>query len=225
MNEHEQVVEVAIRHPWSTPIFQRHGIEFRDAGSGSLAEACQIAGAELATVIYELDAELESKDRFAARWSNRPISDLIKYILARFHCPLYRELPRLERLLHDLVATYGDAAPESLLALSAVYMELQSDLEQHMYKEERVLFPLFLNYCGELVQGPTTIIEREHKRAVDLLRRIREITEDYTVPEGVDGAWSAVWEGLEQLERELHLHIHLENNILHPLARSRRPLV
>ena len=87
-----------------------------------------------------------------------------------------------------------------------------------MMKEEAILFPMVRRGQGGGARGPVAVMEHEHQEAGDALRRLRELTDDYTVPEGACTTWRALWFGLETLESSLHEHIHLENNILFPRA-------
>jgi regulator of cell morphogenesis and NO signaling len=61
-------------------------------------------------------------------------------------------------------------------------------------------------------------MEAEHESAGHALSLIREITRDYALPEHACVTYRALMSGLEELERDLHLHVHLENNILFPRA-------
>ena len=49
---------------------------------------------------------------------------------------------------------------------------------------------------------------------------MRALTDNYTVPEDGCTTYAALYDGLQALERDLHQHIHLENNILIPQARA-----
>ena len=95
---------------------------------------------------------------------------------------------------------------------------LKDDLLPHMQKEELVLFPLIRGGRGMLAGGPITVMHVEHEEVGALLRQIRALTDDFTAPDGACGTWRALWQGLADLEADLHEHIHLENNILFPKA-------
>ena len=95
---------------------------------------------------------------------------------------------------------------------------LAEELLSHLDKEEQVLFPLIR--AGGAPAEPIAVIEQEHAEAGDLLRCLRELAQDYSLPPNACASWRALWAGLERLEIELHEHIHLENNVLHPRAQS-----
>jgi regulator of cell morphogenesis and NO signaling len=85
-------------------------------------------------------------------------------------------------------------------------------------KEEQILFPMVKRGEGAMAEGPVRVMMMEHDNAGNALKRFRELTKDYNVPEEACNTWRALWSGLEALEESLHQHIHLENNILFPRA-------
>jgi regulator of cell morphogenesis and NO signaling len=102
--------------------------------------------------------------------------------------------------------------------LTENYLALKQELEQHIPKEEQILFPLIKQGQGAMAGGPIAVMEQEHENAGTALKNIRRLSSDFEVPEGACNTWRALWAGLEDLEKELHQHIHLENNILFPRA-------
>lgn len=102
--------------------------------------------------------------------------------------------------------------------LVSVFVGLKVELEEHMAKEEQILFPMIQQGKGAFADGPISVMEHEHEEAGAALRRLRSLTNDYTVPEEACNTWRALWHRLASLEQSLHRHIHLENNILFPRA-------
>jgi regulator of cell morphogenesis and NO signaling len=107
-----------------------------------------------------------------------------------------------------------------LSELLSVYVALKSALEQHMAKEEQILFPMIRQGQGAMADGPISVMEHEHDAAGAALARLRDLTNGYEVPGEACNTWRALWHGLAALEEALHQHIHLENNILFPRALS-----
>jgi regulator of cell morphogenesis and NO signaling len=125
-------------------------------------------------------------------------------------------LPRLEELATEALAAQGHTYPRKLPVLAKTLQVLVDDLATHMAREERTLFPA-IRQCDDA--GAAVVIrqlEREHDATTDALRTLRELTRGFTVPEGADATIAALWAGLEELEQELHVHMHLENNVLFP---------
>ena len=209
---------IAVEHPLSTRVFHRHGIDFCCDGSKSLSEACSSLGLPTEEIMSEIQAELEGRSKSEGRWDGQPIPDLIDHILATYHTPLWKDLPRLVDMADTVAEVHRDKDPERLNELRGLVTDLARELEQHMQREERVLFPLFRTGRGMEAGGPIAVMEAEHEAAGAALRRIRELTGDYTLPPGACTTWNALWHGLEALEVSLHEHIHLENNVLFPRA-------
>lgn len=143
---------------------------------------------------------------------------MIDHILVTYHQPLYEELPRLESMARKVLDVHRDKDPQRLSELFSIYLEIQAELKQHMMKEEQILFPMIRQGQGARTGGPIAVMEKEHEAVGGALRRMRELTDDYTVPAEACNTWRALWHGLEALEKDLHQHIHLENNILFPRA-------
>jgi regulator of cell morphogenesis and NO signaling len=155
---------------------------------------------------------------------------LVDHITRTHHAFTLRELGRLERLLTKVRDKHGRTHPE-LADVGYAFGHLLLDLLPHMQKEERMLFP----YVVELeraaierrralpppfvtVKNPIRMMMLEHDTAGDFLREIRAATANFEIPESACTSFRALYEGLEGLERDLHQHIHLENNVLFPRA-------
>jgi len=216
-----RIGEIATQHPLATRVFHRHGIDFCCGGGKPLADACAARGVETGVVLEELHTQLGAREADETRWDKQPLSDLIRHILVTYHEPLYEELARLSDAARKVYRVHREKAPETLSELFEVVVGLQAELESHMAKEEQILFPMILNGQGARASGPISVMEHEHETAGRALARIRELTNDYEVPEQACNTWRALWHGLAALEKDLHEHIHLENNILFPRAMSR----
>jgi regulator of cell morphogenesis and NO signaling len=158
-----------------------------------------------------------TSDTSLERWNDADLPDLIDHILVTYHRPLDHELPRIDAMAHKVREVHGHK-DESLAELLMVFRALKAELESHMAKEEQILFPMIRDGDGVMADGPINVMEDEHESAGAALKRLRELTNDYAVPDGACNTWRALWAGLAMLETELHDHIHLENNILFPRA-------
>ena len=212
------VGQLAAEHPLATRVFHRHGIDFCCGGGKPLGEACADVGADTDAVLAEIHRELDRTTVPEDRWDEAPLSDLIDHILAEFHRPLSEELRRLGAMVEKVHRVHGDKDPERFSELRSVYTELAHELEQHMAKEEQILFPMIRDGRGAMTGSPVAVMEQEHDAAGAALKRLRELTNNYEAPEEACTTWRALWHGLEVLEETLHQHIHLENNILFPRA-------
>jgi regulator of cell morphogenesis and NO signaling len=133
-------------------------------------------------------------------------------------------MPRLTALIGKIASVHGRRHPE-LEDVTKVWADIRSDLEPHLIKEERELFPMIRElitahtapelHCGTL-RNPIDVMLREHDSVGKLLARLRRITCDYRVPDDGCASYTACYRALEDLERDTHLHIHKENNVLFP---------
>lgn len=210
------VGRIAAEHPLSTRIFARHGIDFCCGGGRPLDEVCASKGLDSAAVVEEIRKELENRSESAERWDEAPVVDLVEHLMHAYHVPLREELPRLDAMARRVLEVHREKNPEGLSELVSVFSALKADLEAHMQKEEDILFPMIRKGDGFMADGPISVMEDEHDAVAGMLRRLRQLTDDYTVPAEACNTWNALWHGLAALESSLHMHIHLENNILFP---------
>jgi regulator of cell morphogenesis and NO signaling len=222
-----KVADIAVGDPATIRIFQRHGIDFCCGGKLPLAEACASRGLDSNAVLVELRAAQVEEDE------NRPypaidggLAELTRYIQHRYHEPLRRELPRLGAMLAKVVERHGERQPETFLPLQHTFDALQRDLIDHMAREDAVLFPLIIDLETMATEVPSRawirqIINRmaaEHEVAGASLRVMRELTSGYVPPDWACPTLIGLYHGLAMFERDMHLHVHLENAILFPGA-------
>ena len=211
---------IAVEQPLATRVFARHQIDFCCGGGLPLAEACAARRLDPAAVLDEIAQTTASPETDGRRWDEAPLEDLIQHLLDAFHQPLRDELPRLDAMAAKVLDVHGPKDPARLGELRQLVGQLRAELEQHMDKEEQVLFPMARAGIGPVPDGPIQVLEAEHDEAGRALARLRELTNGFTVPADACNTWRALWAGLEALERDLHQHIHLENNILFPRLQS-----
>ena len=212
------VAELATEHPLATRVFERHGIDYCCGGQMPLSAACEKRGLDVEAVLAEVQKELDTATAPEERFDEASLEDVITHILVTYHRPLDEELPRLMAMAEKVLEVHRDKAPETLPELVSVYRGLKSELEEHMAKEEQILFPMIQRGQGAMADGPIAVMHQEHDAAASALARLRELTNDYTVPDEACNTWRALWHGLKALEASLHQHIHLENNVLFPRA-------
>ena len=226
ITESTTVAEIAAALPASVKMFQRHGIDFCCGGRTPLAVACEQQGLSFAEVTRDIEA-LETAPAPESRdWAKEPLPAVIDHILATYHEPLGEELRRLESMASRVANVHGSRA-SFLHTLEKTVLELSSELRGHMRKEELVLFPAIRAIvAGESampVSAPIQVMQDEHDEAGALLAELRRLTGGYEAPDWACGTFRALYAGLAELESEMHMHVHLENNILFPrtLAQSR----
>ncbi len=231
INSETTVKEVALQMPESTRLFERLKIDYCCGGNQPLAKACASAGIDVDNVM-EMLAEVTqaSQDAAGIDFQNASLSKLIEHILNTHHVFTKSEMDRLEALTVKVINAHAENHPE-LLHVGELFQQLCADLKPHMFKEEQVLFPYIVamtqaaeqNRPGPFapfvtVNNPVRMMMREHDTAGQILRDLRTLTSDYKVPGDACISYQTLYEALENFEKDLHQHIHLENNILFPKA-------
>ncbi len=207
-------------------VFEKFGIDYCCGGATPLGEACAAKGLDPAAVVNALTEFNGSNPLADVNPAAMGLAELCDHIEQTHHAYLRDALPRLTGLLTKIAEVYRDSHPE-LAGLAQVYAGLRLELEQHMLKEEQILFPViremeatdgnFDFHCGSL-SAPITVMEMEHDNAGGALAKMREITHDYIPPVDACTTYKASLDALATLERDLHIHIHKENNVLFPRA-------
>jgi regulator of cell morphogenesis and NO signaling len=226
------VRDVATELPQSTRLFEKLKIDYCCGGHKPLAEACASAGVDIGSVMEMLArvTPSNSNDASAPDFQNFTPTKLITHIVDTHHVFTRSEMDRLQALADKVLAAHGGNHPE-LVNLDELLIRLDADLTPHMFKEEQVLFPYIVSLENAATQNrpapfapfgtvnnPIRMMMREHDAAGELMREIRALTSDYKVPADGCVSYRTLYEALENFEKDLHQHIHLENNILFPKA-------
>jgi regulator of cell morphogenesis and NO signaling len=227
------VRELALEMPGVTEVFEKIGIDYCCGGAQSLSEACIRAGKPIEQVLPLLE-EIErtggEKKAELTDWRARPLIELTTYIVDEHHFFTRRELGRLSLLTAKVCSAHAANHPE-LLRIQSLFQSLEHDLLPHMHKEEHILFPYIERMEESLsrrepipqaffgtVRSPVRMMMLEHDNAGEILREIRDASQNFQVPDDGCPSYELLYQGLESFEQDLHQHIHLENNILFPRA-------
>jgi regulator of cell morphogenesis and NO signaling len=215
------LAEIVNRQPTAAAVLERLGLDYCCGGAQRLDDACAARGIDPAAVLDELAAATRAP---TPDWASLPLAQLADHIEATHHQYLWAELPRLSALADKVTTAHGQRHPE-LEDVRATFEKLRAELEPHMLKEERVLFPMIRElavatsppvfHCGS-VRNPISVMMSEHERAGELLARLHELTSGYAAPADSCASFRAFYNGLATLEADTHLHVHKENNRLFP---------
>lgn len=223
ITEHTLVADIAAEIPPSVRVFQRHGVDFCCGGKRPLAVVCDDLGLSFDEIAREIEASAAAPRASDRDWSTAPLRELTEHIVTTYHESLRQEMPRLEAMATRVARVHGLKAPRVLDRLDHIVGELSADLNEHMRKEELVLFPAIRaiedgRRPDVPLAAPITVMEDEHDRAGALLAELRILTDDYVAPEWACATARALYAGLAELEAAMHVHVHLENNVLFPRA-------
>lgn len=224
------VREVALAIPNATRVFEKIKIDYCCGGDRLLGDACARAGIQ----INEVERLLKENAPFLisepADFQQLSLAELIVHILEKHHVFTKSEMERLDSLIVKVFAAHGERHPE-LLRVRDLLGQLFDDLRPHMFKEEQILFPYIVELEQSVLQqrpgpfapfgninNPIRMMMGEHDTAGEILRELREVTSEYSVPADGCISYQTLYQAIEVFEQDLHQHIHLENNILFPKA-------
>lgn len=223
ITEGTAVADIASALPSSVRVFQRHGIDFCCGGRTPLGQACEDRGLSYATVVDAIEASAQEPAADERNWGEEPLHALIDHIVSTYHDPLREALPLLQSMAAKVSRVHISKAPQ-LARLDTIVSELSAELLSHMRKEEIVLFPAIRTIeegqdrPAVPISAPISVMEEEHDHAGALLAELRTITDDYIAPQWACETLRALYRGLSELEAAMHVHVHLENNVLFPRA-------
>jgi regulator of cell morphogenesis and NO signaling len=220
MNPTMTLAEIVTEDPGAARLLEGHRLDYCCGGRETLEDACAREGLDPELVIAELAARPAGPP---AEWSHLAPEALVDHLESTHHAYLHRELPRLVALAGKVAQVHGTRHPE-LGQVAALVTAVQADLEPHLAKEERVLFPMIRELAAAdasaphrgSVSDPIRVMLAEHDQTGELLARLREVTHEYAVPDDGCASYAALYTGLAELEADTHLHVHKENNVLFP---------
>jgi regulator of cell morphogenesis and NO signaling len=230
-NQSATVADIAAGSLAAVRVFERFGIDYCCGGKRPLADVCRDKGLDAEGIQRELEAATNAQGATARDWNTAPLQELAAHIVNTHHEYLKREFQPLTERLAKVYRVYNQRLGEALIGLPEAFAGLRSEMEMHMFKEERMLFPAIVAAESAVEAGaplpqtpfgtvgnPIRMMEAEHDSAGEALASIRTITRNFEIPDYACVTYRALMNGLKEFEEDLHLHIHLENNILFPRA-------
>jgi regulator of cell morphogenesis and NO signaling len=234
INEKMTVGELVAQYPQTRKVLEKLGIDYCCGGKHDIRTAAAEKSVNLDTVLAALNEAIQTtqaQEVSEQNWTTATLAELADHIEAKHHTFMKEQLPRLSLMLAKVKRAHGDNHGQMLTELEDVYLSLREEIEAHLMKEEQILFPYIRQieayavqkgprpqaHCGT-VANPITQMEHEHESAGRALERMRELTNNYVVPDDGCMTFATLYEGLAAMEDDLHEHIHLENSILFPKA-------
>jgi regulator of cell morphogenesis and NO signaling len=216
------IADLVLEAPGRARVFEQLGLDYCCGGSKSLADACERRGLDLDAVLTALD--VPAGPGTGDDVGRLTVAELCDHIVATHHARLRTELPRLSTLWEKVARAHGKERKE-LIEVRALYELLRVELEQHCVEEEATLFPACRRF-GEMGAVDDALLdelpglEGDHAAAGTLLQRISELTGDYDLDRAMCNTHRAAVDALRELQADLHVHIHEENNVLFTRVRE-----
>lgn len=227
----ETLGQIAARDLRKAQVFKKYGLDFCCGGKKTVKEACAEKGLDVTKIEQELqhaDQNFKTRPLAYDEWS---LDFLVDYILNIHHDYVKKTLPDLVGYATKVAKVHGRHHPE-LLTIKQLMDEINTELSAHLIKEEKVLFPYIKQleisskdciqpslaaHLGN-VQAPINMMEMEHEIVGKNLEEIKILSNNFALPEDACASYSLLYRLLEEFREDLHIHIHLENNILFPKA-------
>ncbi len=218
---HTPVKEIAGGHPRIWSVLERFGIDYCCAGGKQpLEQACNERGVAVEAVLAAIQEVMQGPNS-GPDLARLGLSELADYIERVHHDYLKSELPSLRARLRRVIQVHAEAHPE-VVELGRVFEDFADELESHMAKEERALFPAIRQMErgeGRLpLEGPVEMMLHEHQAAGQALARMRELTGEFTPPADACATFESLYQSLAELDKDMQRHVHTENDILFPAA-------
>ncbi|WP_136065993.1 iron-sulfur cluster repair protein YtfE [Modicisalibacter radicis] len=208
----QPVGQLARQLPGATRVFHDYGIDFCCGGRATLRDSLAGRDDDLPRLVAALES-LPASQPGEQDWQTAGTGELIDHILTRYHAVHRQQMPELIRLARRVEHVHGERQ-DCPGGLAELLEGMHQELESHMQKEERILFPMLKRGLDHDAHGPIAVMRFEHDAHGEALARLMALTHDIQTPRGACTTWRALYAGLREFREDLMQHIHLENNVL-----------
>jgi len=223
------VAEIVTENIRTADIFKQNGIDFCCGGNVLTQDICKKKNVDYnqlkADILNLNDQENKSHD-----FNSWDLDFLVDYIINTHHKYVASANELIIQYSDKVASVHGENHPQ-VLKINTLFHSLVKELQMHMHKEEMILFPfikqiavakknktqLVPGHFGS-IQNPINMMETEHDGAGNVIKEIKELTNNFTPHADACNTFKALYSKLEEYQNDLFQHIHLENNILFPKA-------
>ena len=209
-------------------VFNNHRIDFCCNGNKYFNEVCKNNDIDADKLINELNSVQKINTDKSVNYNSWSLDLLVDYIEKKHHRYIEVKTPEIKNYLDKTCEAHSKQHPE-LLKIKEEFNISAGELAMHMKKEELILFPFIkkmavANYRNEkinlpqfgTVENPIQAMIYEHNVEGERFKEISKLSNNYSIPEDGCNTYRVAYSLLKEFEEDLHLHIHLENNILFP---------
>jgi len=225
----QTLAEIVTNNHRSAAVLEKYHLDFCCKGKRSLQQACKEQNISVEDLLNELE-NISVNRETAYPFDKLSLSQLVDHIVSTHHEYVKTESPQIAAYLQKVASKHGDRHPE-LFKIFELFTILKEEMEQHMRKEELILFPRikeleqyettnegFAKPDLAYLQAPVQVMENEHEEAGTITEELRKLTSNYTAPLDACTTYKLAFAALSAFAQDLHQHVHLENNILFPKA-------
>ena len=220
-----KVTDVVKAYPEAVELFNDFHIDYCCGGKDELEKALQQLGIESKSFIEVLNKKIvnqphkSNKGHVLAveRLAEMDIPGLIDYIIDTHHSKERVLLAEIDELINKVLLVHYEHHQSQLVPLHRLFSDLRKELQEHFAKEEKLIFPFMKNSFTESKStGFVKELEDEHEGAGNLMKEITACTNDFTPPEDGCASYRMVFQKLEELVKDVYIHIFTENSLLFP---------
>lgn len=225
----QTLASIVTQHHQLVPVLEKYHLDFCCKGKRTLLQACEEKGLSMEQLLTEIEGMESPVNNKQLPFNQMDEQQLISYILVHHHFYVNQSMPTILAHLEKVASKHGERYPY-MIKVYQLFGAIKEEMTAHMQKEETILFPR-IKEVGQLateekkstlskgyINGPVNIMEMEHDHAGEMLYEIRQLTNNYTPPEDACTTFNVCLAELKAFEEDLHQHVHLENNLLFPLA-------
>lgn len=211
-------------------VFENYGVDFCCGGTVALGTICTEKALDLATITAELEAVKDKSAKRSQNYSAWALPFLADYIVTTHHSYLNENDEQIAAYARKIADVHGENHHE-LLLIAKIFDKIAADMLIHLKKEEEVLFPAIKRADAarivgatpdakdrETIQASLQMLHREHVEIGTAVHLINSLSKEYLMPDGACNTFVIMYQKLKEFEDNLHMHVHLENNILFPRA-------
>jgi regulator of cell morphogenesis and NO signaling len=200
-------------------VFKSFGIDYCCGGKRNVENACTTKNVDVDQVEKELRTVLE-QPADGLRFNQWSAGFLVDYIINNHHRYVRTKLPELIYVADKVARVHSGRSPE-LVEMLALVRGLDIEMIEHLNKEEKDLFPVIKeieNSGGDAKLSGLLLreLEDEHELAGGIMQQLEELSNGFTPPSGACTSYVIYFKTLKEFQEDLHMHVHLENNVLFP---------
>ena len=207
-------------------VFKKYHLDFCCGGGKTISKACEKTNINIEDVLYDLENVNISNSNSNLNFKDWKLDFLIDYIVNVHHTFVLENVGVINEFAQKVATVHGDHNPENI-EIANLFTQLSKELISHMKKEEDILFPAIKqminngnsNFDFDTIENPIKMMEEEHDNAGDIIKKIQQLSNNFSTPDYACNTYKALYHKLEEFTNDLFQHIHLENNILFPKVR------
>ncbi len=227
--DHQTVGQIAAKDLRKAEVFKKYGIDFCCGGKKTVREACAEKGIDATIVEQELQQPVQNVTKSTQNFDEWNLDFLADYIVNTHHNYVRKYLPEIFGYAAKVAQVHGDKHPE-LIPINDLVKSIHKELSEHLVEEENTVFPAIKEFVKasnasalperSALQSILQKMENEHEQVGKHLESIRQLSNNYAIPQDACSSYQLLFKMLDEFEADLFVHIHLENNILFAKARD-----